>query len=973
MKRLFSRPYELLYVLCVAAAGFGDDSLLGGKGMALKALTLCAVPAALASLLRPQARSKRREMGYFALLFAFPLLISLLHALLVWSMSGTSAPFVLRAGQKLLFQIAALAGALSAFQVFGPRVVDDTFYGLSLANAAVILVHARSASPAAVLLGLSVGPLLGLGGEAGAFQTGIELHDITFCMGLFLLHYALYPPHRGARSAHLAAAGFFFLAGLKRIAVLGLLLALLAAMALRAACRRPFPRARLLRFSGVLVLLSFAYLLAIRAGWVTALWDALGIGMTGRDKIYRFAQPMYRLSPGFLGHGFQYTVALLRGMRDAGTQQIMVAGLHNDVLTLYIELGFFGFFGMMGFLLVALPALLGARYGLGTHRTALCMQLYLLTTYLTDNTMYYFFLTLVSRQLLMHASQEAETPLRAPRLPRPRPCASLPGRRSAIMPRPATFFRRILALLAVSCCAALLCGFAQHLFDARHASVILTLRTPSALSGKWADGTRLDVYALFDGEVLSAAAGQAGDSGEVSASSLGAGLRITPAVTREAEAAYVSAEYVVRLTHPDASARLEAICSACLAREARRLEGDPAVFGVCDGETQALSGLLLQHIQSRALEAPDFTSGDDSFVSLAAALRAQSDSASRLRERARALEDAFLAECMPLSFRPAPRDPLWNRLPLLAGLAAAAGLCLVFAVCRLFARPPLQRLRALAALLLALNALAGGAFLAWNAQAQVHHAEMLLSAYGSLHPSELVSIRVVEAAITQLNLPCGVEDIRSRVSIRPVIPADEQLRREALLAAGEPYSFQPTDFVVSFEADSALARRCGMGGARLSRLTLDALVACWIDERAERETALSLAASLPPAGADAEQRLLALALYAAQAADTANAWRCRETGLSFPTLALRAESARSQEEADALETQLRKAATAYAQRHLMTQISIRSSTHVSSSGLRLRRAGLFASFLLVFDGAVFFFALLGRAYAKEKARDPVSR
>lgn len=99
MKRLFSRPYELLYVLCVAAAGFGDDSLLGGKGMALKALTLCAVPAALASLLRPQARSKRREMGYFALLFAFPLLISLLHALLVWSLSGTSAPFVLRAGQ----------------------------------------------------------------------------------------------------------------------------------------------------------------------------------------------------------------------------------------------------------------------------------------------------------------------------------------------------------------------------------------------------------------------------------------------------------------------------------------------------------------------------------------------------------------------------------------------------------------------------------------------------------------------------------------------------------------------------------------------------------------------------------------------------------------------------------------------------------------------------------------------------------
>lgn len=967
MKRPLLHPQSVLYVTCMAAAGFSDCDWINGKGMALKALALFAVPPALVQLRRSADRRGRREIGRFAALFALPLLLSLLHSLLVWGLQGTDAPFVLRAGQKLLFQAAALAGALSAFQVFGPRAVDYTFYGLALANGAVILLHALLAPPSATLLGLTVGPLLGLGGAAGAFQTSIELHDITFCMGLFVFHYALHPPSRGHRQAHIAAALFFFWAGLKRIAVPALLLALFAWFFLRFACRRPPSRSRLLLFSSVLIALSFAYVAAIRAGLVTRTLDALGVDMTGRDRIYRYVQPMYSLSPGFTGYGFQYTVALLRGMRDAGTQQIMVTGLHSDVLTLYIEMGFFGFFAMMTVLLAVIPARIGARYGLRAQRAALCVQLYLLITYLTDNTMYYFFLTFVSRLLLMHEAQAKDVPRRPLRVPAPSPT----GRKSPAMLSPVKLLRRVLFLCALAFGASLLCAGAQGMYAARHASAMLTLRDSAALSGKRADGTRLDILALFDDETLCDAIDRAGVPEKTTAAELKAALRVTPAVTREAKAAYASAEYVVSLSHRDAHTLLSAILSACLDRESRRLEGGMADFAAQGGgDVQALSdALLLQHIKSRALEAPDFSSGGDSFAALAEDIRTDADAA-RLRERAQALEEAFLREQMPFSFREKPQSVLWSRLPLLCGVAAVTAACLALAAGRLLALRPVRPLRGVVALLLALDLLAGGAFLAWGSAHQTHRAEMLLSAYGSLHPSELLCVQTVEAAIDRLGIACGVEDIRSRVSIEPLIPEDEQIRRQALLESGESYDFKPTDFVVSFSTDSELEHLCGMGGASLSRLTLDALVASWIDTRAERETAASLSKALPSAGADDEQRLRAIAQYAAQAAAQAGVWRSLDTGLSFPALSLRAEYALSQHtgETAELDALLRATARAYTEKQLMTQVAVRSSTHVTAPGGLGLRAAFFAAFLLVGDGMLLLLAyFLVSARAEERA------
>lgn len=68
--------------------------------------------------------------------------------------------------------------------------------------------------------------------------------------------------------------------------------------------------------------------------------------------------------------------------------------------------------------------------------------------------------------------------------------------------------------------------------------------------------------------------------------------------------------------------------------------------------------------------------------------------------------------------------------------------------------------------------------------------------------SEITSSNVVQDALDALGYGLSLESVRSHISVTPVISDDEETRKAAILDDGLEYEFFPTEYIVSFEANS---------------------------------------------------------------------------------------------------------------------------------------------------------------------------
>lgn len=71
-----------------------------------------------------------------------------------------------------------------------------------------------------------------------------------------------------------------------------------------------------------------------------------------------------------------------------------------------------------------------------------------------------------------------------------------------------------------------------------------------------------------------------------------------------------------------------------------------------------------------------------------------------------------------------------------------------------------------------------------------------------LDVSEIYSSTVIKGAIEDLGLNCSVDEVRSKVKVTPIIPEEEEEKKETAISKGEEYSYFPTDYVITYEADS---------------------------------------------------------------------------------------------------------------------------------------------------------------------------
>lgn len=231
--------------------------------------------------------------------------------------------------------------------------------------------------------------LITFSGETGPLMMRLESHDITFAFGPFLLYLLLNWKRAPCPLLWLALATFFFLVGLKRIAVPALALGIAAASLLRLLPEKAARQTALCAAVGMMIV-SFLYIAGIRYGLFQFLEEQLQIDTMGRVNMFANLEPYYDIAFTFMGRGtgFERFVDWASGTVYQTPSQTLMP-IHNDFLRMYLNIGFAGFWVWLWGWLVARLRYWFRQGGKNAGCLFLGVCIYCFVLYATDNTIYY--------------------------------------------------------------------------------------------------------------------------------------------------------------------------------------------------------------------------------------------------------------------------------------------------------------------------------------------------------------------------------------------------------------------------------------------------------------------------------------------------------------------------------------------------------------------------------------------------------
>jgi len=225
----------------------------------------------------------------------------------------------------------------------------------------------------------------------------MEVHDLTFAMGLFLLYYLFIEPsdEKKHRTKIVLCVLSIFL-GLKRIELLALFAVIGAYILL-------LKRAKTMKYRSSFFTIAFLsvillYIWIVFDGTLLRLATLYGIDFKHRLAYYDYARSYYNFSPWFPGLGYTFFSKMWQEMYFAGTRiggYGIAASLHSDILVMFIEVGFWGVIFWVFYYFKYLTMTFHKRYGILVSECFLLLTIYMFLLYFTDNTSTYTITQLV--------------------------------------------------------------------------------------------------------------------------------------------------------------------------------------------------------------------------------------------------------------------------------------------------------------------------------------------------------------------------------------------------------------------------------------------------------------------------------------------------------------------------------------------------------------------------------------------------
>lgn len=341
-----------------------------------------------------------------SLVLSVPLLVMVTASLYVWCAELTDFSVIKRGLSYYSVYMNQVFAALAAgvfLYIFGEKGIWYNLTALITANLLMILQVMQEHGIGVYFQELWI-LIKTFAANTGDVIHEAEIHELVFCMGIYLLYMLFLRKRRFGFIAMFFLGFFCFISAFKRIAIIGIVLALLVGSLLILWDRKggkKYISGIITGLLSVILVLLFLYIFATEQG-VFEMMESRGIDTTGRAQVYKYVNRFYTFSPAYMGHGMGFLTYQLTDMLELGVNSV-----HNDFLQFYIDLGFWGYL----LWLLSMTILRTKYFGRGgktrNEIITFAVLLYMIIVSSTDNTLnYQLFHTSIAMIIMGHGFDE---------------------------------------------------------------------------------------------------------------------------------------------------------------------------------------------------------------------------------------------------------------------------------------------------------------------------------------------------------------------------------------------------------------------------------------------------------------------------------------------------------------------------------------------------------------------------------------
>lgn len=398
-KKAPSRVMTLLYTALATGMYYTGDMYvrLGGVSLSFRYVWAAAIIGfSLCAFLVTVDLSRAAWLAKLCALLCLPYLWTVLISVPIWVALFRPLDYMQRGFFNELYAIVIIMAMTGMLYGLGERAIWCNLIAMIVPNAIILLQTVRASGVGQFLSEMRTA-IVTFAGEVGPAISEMEVHEMTFALGLYVVYMLIdygRIQKKSVNAAFFAGALFFFLAGFKRIGILAAALAPAVYWLLNLLSNHGRRWKRLLIWCGVAAIaIMLLYVAVISLGLLDYLKNVLGIDLMGRENLLGEIRQYFYFGPGYMGYGTGFTYELLNALRGLG--------LHNDVLSLYIDIGFWGFIVWMAIYFPITLGFIEKWQGMKGGLLAFSYGVYLMATALTDNTMNYTFMTGAIALLIM--------------------------------------------------------------------------------------------------------------------------------------------------------------------------------------------------------------------------------------------------------------------------------------------------------------------------------------------------------------------------------------------------------------------------------------------------------------------------------------------------------------------------------------------------------------------------------------------